>query len=520
MAADAELEIDLSPDRDRRRGAAGEDTDNGGADSVVGTVRRQASKGFRWTLAGQMASKIGSLAMNLVLARLLLPADFGVYAIALSAVTFLMMVDDIGIIAAATQWQGEFKSIVPTASIIALASSTLFFGIAFVGAPAFAALAGSQSATPLLRLVTTAILIDGVIAVRTASLLRTFKQNCLVVAHLCGVVAQLGVGISLAVAGRGPLSLAAAYVASYLVMGVCILWFAKLPFTFSFDRAIAKRLLRFGLPLAASLGAEAVLLNTDYVIVGRALGATAVGLYLLAFNVSSWAPGVILNALRWVAMPSFSQLSEDKDAFSYGVQRSVVLLVTFMLPVTVVITVLAPTLVVFLYGDVWAPAAGVLQFLAVLGVVRLVTSLTADVLSGAGKTFAALWVHIGWAVALIPALIIGTHLGGIRGTGIAHVAVGAGIAVPLAMVALRRVGVPLLPIARALLRPLLAGALAALVCAGVAWALDASAFMQLAVAGTAAPITYVLTAFPLDQVRRWADRAGALVASRAHLHRV
>jgi PST family polysaccharide transporter len=182
--------------------------------------------------------------------------------------------------------------------------------------------------------------------------------------------------------------------------------------------------------------------------------------------------------------------------------------------------VLAPTLVVFLYGDVWAPAAGVLQFLAVLGVVRLVTSLTADVLSGAGKTFAALWVHIGWAVALIPALIIGTHLGGIRGTGIAHVAVGAGIAVPLAMVALRRVGVPLLPIARALLRPLLAGALAALVCAGVAWALDASAFMQLAVAGTAAPITYVLTAFPLDQVRRWADRAGALVASRAHLHRV
>jgi O-antigen/teichoic acid export membrane protein len=480
----------------------------------VSSVGKQARSGVRWSLVGQAVGKVGSFAMNLILARLLMPEDFGVYAIALSAVSLLMMIDDIGIIGASMQWRGDFQQIVPTASIIACVASVLIFTGSFVAAPHFAALAGTPSATPLIRLIIVAVLVDGVIAVRTASLLRDFRQSRLVVASLCGLLTQLVVGISLAVAGHGPLSLAAAYLASYFVMGVLILRFAKLPFRLSFDPVVAKRLLRFGLPLTVGLGLEAALLNADYIVVGRTLGAAAVGLYLLAFNVSSWIPNVILSAVRWVAVPSFARLAEDKEALASAVQRSIALLVMLMLPVTVCLIVLAPELIGFLYGSRWVPAAPALQFLAVLSVIRLVTSLPGDVLSGVGRTPIAMWVTVGWAVALVPALVVGTRMAGIRGTGIAHVVVGLGVAVPLAMLAVRHIGVPLRPLARALVRPLTAALVAAAIGEVLAALLSGSTVAQLALAGTGIMLSYLLVGFPWRDIRTWAVHGSTMMTSR------
>lgn len=58
-----------------------------------------------------------------------------------------------------------------------------------------------------------------------------------------------------------------------------------------------------------------------------------------------------------------------------------------------------------------------------------------------------------WAVALVPALWIGTHLDGLRGTAIAHGVVAVFVALPLAVLALRQAGVSLLPTLPALVRP-------------------------------------------------------------------
>ncbi len=99
---------------------------------------------------------------------------------------------------------------------------------------------------------------------------------------------------------------------------------ADLPIKFGFDREITKKLLKFGLPLAVSLGIESVLLNADFVIVGNVLGVVALGYYLLAFNVSNWVPGLIGTAVRYVSIPSFSRLAEqDSEALALGVRRSV-----------------------------------------------------------------------------------------------------------------------------------------------------------------------------------------------------
>jgi O-antigen/teichoic acid export membrane protein len=495
--------VDITPPVDSRN-----------TESATASVGRAARKALRWSLMGAASTRLGGLALGMVLARLLTPEDFGLYAIALSAMFFLMYVNDVGLIAATVQWRGRFEDMAPTATTLALAFSVLVYGLFWVLAPAFAGLAGSREAAPVVRLLTMVILVDGVTAVRAGSLLRTFQQHRITIANLMGLLATAAVAISLAVHGVGALSFAAGQVAGAVVTGALVLWSAHMPWRFGFDRGIARRLLHFGLPLALALGVEAILLNVDYILVGRIMGATALGLYLLAFNISSWAPGVIGTAIRWVSIPSFSRLSEEDGALSPAVHRSITVLVTGVLPIGFLTAVLAPALIESLYGTEWAPSAPALRFLIILGVVRMVTQLAFDVLAGAGAPRAALWLNLGWVITLVPALAIGTQIDGIRGTAVAHALVATFVAAPLALAALRGVGVHLLPIAMALIRPLLGAAVGAATCVIVAHLTTGSAFGQLVAAGGVGLLTYVMIVLPSEQRRRWSEYALSVLRAR------
>lgn len=477
--------------------------DGPGSEPDTGSIGRAARKGLLWSVAGTASARLGGLALGMVLARLLTPEDFGLYAIALSAMYFVMHVNDVGLIAATVQWRGRLHEMAPTATTLALAFSVTVYGLFWVLAPAFASLAGSPDAAPVVRLLTMVILVDGVTAVRAGSLLRTFQQHRITIANFLGLLVTAGVAISLAVHGVGALSFAGGQVAGAVVTGGIVLWSAHMPWRFGFDRAIARRLMHFGLPLALALGVEAVLLNVDYVLVGRIAGATALGFYLLAFNISSWAPGVIGTAIRWVSIPSFSRLSEEDGALAPAVHSSIATLVTSVLPIGFLTAALATGLIDLLYGTTWAPSAPVLRFLIVLGVVRMVTQLVLDVLAGAGATRAALWVNLGWVTVLVPALVIGTRVDGIRGTALAHALVATFVALPLALAALRRVGVPVSPIGISLIRPLLGAAAGAAVCAVAANLTIGSDLVQLVAAGSLGLIAYLVVALSSRQRRQW-----------------
>lgn len=467
----------------------------------LGVIGAQASRGLRWSLLGNIVLKSGSFALGLVLARLLTPTDFGVYAVALAALNFLMHVNDVGIIAATVQWRGKLEEMAPTATIMAAAFSAAVYALFWWLAPWFADLAGSPSAAGPIRLLTVGILIDGVTAVRAGALIRRFQQDKLTRANLAGFVVNFVVAVVLAVHGAGAYSFVGGYVAASVVTGVLVMIFSGLPIQLRLDRVVARRLMRFGIPLAGSLGVEAILLNADYVLVGRFLGPAAVGFYLLAFNISSWMQGLIGQAIRWVSVPSFSRLAEQDGALEAGVRRTLPLLVAIALPVAVIMGTLATQLVNGLYGDRWAAAAAALPFLVVLAVIRLLHWFAIDILIGAGATRATLWINLGWCVVLVPALALGTAVAGIRGTAIAHAVVAVLVAVPLTVAFLYRSGVGLGPILPALVRPA-AGALASgLVCAILVALLRMPPLAELAIIGTVGTIIYIGVVVPLSAVR-------------------
>ena len=476
-------------------------------ETVVQTesIGRKAGRGLGWGLLGNGITKVGSFATSLVLARLLVPHDFGVYAVALAAMQFVIHINDVGLIPATIQWRGKLEDMAPTAATLAASFSfVVYIGFWFV-APWFAQLSGVPEATPVIRLFTATILIDGITAVRSAYLLRTFQQRRYVLANAAGIVANAVVAIGLSLAGAGAMALASGQLASALTTGVLVFSWARLPIRIGVDRGVARKLLAYGVPLAASLGVEAVLEQSDKVIVGRVLGAGMLGFYLLAVSISSWAPGLIGSAIRFVSLPGFARLSErDEDSLSKGVTSSLPLLVLATVPIAVLVAVMAVPTISFLYGATWLPAADALRFLMILMVVRMVTGLCMDILMSTGATKWTLLINVGWVVVALPALWFGTRAGGVQGTAIAQAAVGLQVAIPLGAVALHRVGVRLGPLGRRMIRPLFAGALAGVVAFLLDHALlSLNAFLQLAFAGTTGLLVYQVTAIPRKDLPAW-----------------
>jgi O-antigen/teichoic acid export membrane protein len=471
------------------------------------SLGRKAGRGLGWGLVGNGITRIGSFATSLALARLLAPHDFGVYAVALAAMQFVIHINDIGLIPATIQWRGRLEDMAATASTLAASCSFLVYGVTWFLAPSFAHFSGVPEATWAIRLYTANVLIDGITAVRSAYLLRTFQQRRYVLANAAGVVVNGVVAIGLSFAGAGAMALVGGQLASSAATSALVFAWARLPFRIGIDRAVARKLLSFGLPLTVSLAVQSILEQSDKVVVGRVLGAGVLGLYMLGVSISGWTPGIIGGAVRFVSLPGFARLSErDEDSLSKGVTRSLFLLFLAVIPIAVLIAVLADPLIMFLYGPKWLPAATPLRFLMILMVVRMVTGLCEDILNSTGATRLTLAVNVGWLVVCAPALWFATKVEGADGAAFAQGAVGVLVALPLMAYAVHRVGVPVAPLAGRLIRPLLAGTLTALVALLLSRSVaGAGSFVQLAAGGTGGMLAYVFTAVPRSDRRAWID---------------
>jgi O-antigen/teichoic acid export membrane protein len=466
---------------------------------ALGTLVR---KGLGWSFLNTVVGRVGTVLVGIVLARLLTPEDYGVFAVALVALNALLSMNELGVSLAIVRWPGELERIAPTVTTLSLAGSAVLYGLCFTAAPWLAGTMGAPAATGVLRLLCAGVLIDGATAVPAALLTRTFRQGRRLLADFTSFGVSTAVSVGLALGGYGAWSLAWGRLAGNGVAALLFLLLAPARFRPGFDAGQARRLLAFGLPLAGSSLLVFAMLNVDYMIVGSLLGPVALGFYLLAFNLSSWPVNMFSAAVRRVSLAGFSRVADDRDRLQRGFDRSLGLLMAATVPVCVLLAVMADPLVRFVYGDRWAPAAEALRWLAVLGAARVAAELAYDLLVAVGRSRATLWLQSAWTLTLIPVLAAGAHLDGIRGVAAGHAAVALLLVVPAFAVVLARAGIRLGPLAAGLARPLAGGVLVA-GCGLAALLLVDGAFLQLALAAGTGLAAYAAVIAPLRRQLGW-----------------
>jgi O-antigen/teichoic acid export membrane protein len=407
------------------------------SDRLLGT----ASRALTWSLVNTAVSRLGALAIGIVLARLLGPEEFGTYAVAFVALVAVLSFNELGVSLAIVRWPGDPGAIAPTVTTISLVSSAVITLAGYLGAPAFASAMGNPQAADAVRLLALSVLISGVVATPAAMLQRHFRQDLRMLVDQVGVWVGALSSVALAVAHWGAMSLAVGRVAGAAATVVLFIKFSPQPYRIGLDRAVLRPLLRFGLPLAGASLVVFAVGYADQLVVGRVLGSTALGFYVLAFNLSSWPVAMLSQPLRSVAPAAFARLQHEPAEMRATLRSLVGILAAVMLPACLLLAGTAEPLVSFVYGEAWTAAAAALVWLGGLAVFRIFFELAYDYLVVLGDSRAILKLQILWFLPLVPALVLGASLAGIAGVAAAQVCVAATIVMPLYLRQLGKTGV-------------------------------------------------------------------------------
>jgi len=199
---------------------------------------------------------------------------------------------------------------------------------------------------------------------------------------------------------------------------------------FSFDRAIARWMLRFGATLALGSLATVVLLQFDNFLVGTFIGTAALGYYAQAYKVAQWPTGLVTHIVARASLPTYAKLQADPVRLGKAFEMSLWLILSVASPIALAIFVSAPDFLILLYTDKWLPSAVLLRFLIGYSVLRPLLDDTGALFSALGRPKRITVVLVSQAVTLAlvatPLTLALGAIGTAIGVGIAFV-VGIGL---------------------------------------------------------------------------------------------
>jgi lipopolysaccharide exporter len=487
--------------------------------SPTPSLGRRAFTGFLWAGASYAGGKVLVFVATLVLARLLVPSEFGLVAFALAVIAYLEYVTDLGLGAALIyRSDAEDPRVSSTAFWIGVLGAIVLFAASWFVAPLLADVGPGDAVVPLFRVLALQFVFSALGKAHEYRLRRSLQFRRLFWPELSGGLVKGAVSIALAVSGAGAWSLVIGQLAGTLSTSIA-LWIVH-PFrpSVAISRRHVAPMMRFGLGIAAVglLGQGAK--NFDYIVIGAKLGAASLGVYYLAFRLPELVIVAGFNVANDVLFPFYSRLRdglvEGADDLRRGYLQTVRLGAMVAWPAALGMAALALPLVLTLYGEQWRDSAAPLAFIAVWAGLASLASMPGAVLKALGRSWLLFATGIMQIAILFPAIWFSAPYG-ITAVAASQVAEKT-VSLALLGVVIGRVlgipwhaaftaGAPALAVSAATAAALYALAVALPPAAALAIGIPLGVALYLALLRRVVPEGFRMLARPLTGLRRRAD---------------
>lgn len=388
------------------------------------TLTRRTIGGFSWQAVGSTAEATLKILVLVVLARLLLPADFGVVGAALVVVAFTQVFAQVGVGPALIQRQDLQDRHIRTAFSFSLMSGIGAAIAIFLLSPLIGAMFQMPSLVPVVRLLALVFPITALGLVAESLLYRNFGFRRTAIIDVLSYGLGYGlVGIGAAAAGFGKWSLALGVIAQACVRTALLLWLSPHSKNMGIDRRSLGDLMGFGLGYAVAEIGNFAANQVDNIVVGRFLGPAALGLYGRAFQYLMLPVNLIGRATDKVLFPAMTKVQNEPARLARGYMRALGAVTLVTLPLSLVLIVAAPEIVLVLLGAKWSATVTPFRFLAASMLFRTSYKISESVARAAGAVAARAWRQ--WTFA---ALVTSGALLGLPG-GLAGVSAGVAIAI-------------------------------------------------------------------------------------------
>jgi len=345
-----------------------------------------ALSGALWLTLAKVINVVAKLASVAILARLISPSEFGLFAAAGLLVSLASTLSEGTFALPLVQRETITPSHVQTTLWVSTCTSVLMMGLIVLAAPSAERFFGFDGLHLIVLGLVPVILFKSIASVGMAVLQRAHRfaatMATMVTAQVAGYVIP---AIVLAVQGYGIWALVwGQVVASALeAMFACLL--SRCPLRPVFDITALRQVLRFGSFLTMARLSNWLALQVDNVVVGRVLGAEALGLYSRSYNLLAIATQVLGDPASRALLPAFSRMQEDRARLDSGFRRGLGIAVPFYAFVSGIAILHGEALIGLILGPRWLDAVMPLQLLFFAFVARAGYKFTESVLLATGQ---------------------------------------------------------------------------------------------------------------------------------------
>jgi O-antigen/teichoic acid export membrane protein len=316
----------------------------------VTSLKASVAKAAFWSSFRVGWAQIFGLIVFSLLVRMLGPKEFGLFALSITMIELLRPICSAGLAEAIQREDQPNDEVRDTAFWISLGSS-LFVGLIIILlAQAYAHIIRDESVVLPMIALTSTLVISALGRVHTAFQLKNFEHKSVTFQSLCASSIAGAVAVILAFNGAGVWALVAQSIINEVLM-VIFAWSINrwLP-KFRFDKVLAKRILNFSSGMVFTQIIWSGLARVPDLVIGRAVGVEAVGVYRIAWRLVDLLGQTILTPLSSVTYIALAKSQFDAEKFEAVYLRVIGLAVIATVPVIVGFGLIAPELLPLLFG--------------------------------------------------------------------------------------------------------------------------------------------------------------------------
>jgi O-antigen/teichoic acid export membrane protein len=382
-------------------------------------IRRRLIKGSMWISGSHAIVNALSILSTIILARLLVPSDFGIVSLATTLLAIVSSVTELSLSLALVRHEAPTQAHFDTVWTLG-ALRGLFLGLLFAaaGEPA-AAFYDDARLVNIMAVFGFTIFLSGLTNPRTIMLQRDLIFWQEFVLNVTQKLANFLVSLAIAYFYRTYWAL----VIGLLAMQVTnvVVSYTILPYRPRISFAYLKELFSFSIWLTGGRIVNTLNWRFDYLLVGR-LGWTSLGHYSVGSNLAQIPTRETASPLIKVIFPGFSTIIRNESArLASAYQRAQTLLTAIALPAGIGAALIAEPLVLLAMGEKWLPVVFVIQVLAPIFALQTMGSLSEPLGMANGQTRSLFIRNVQMLLFRAPAIAIGMYYMGLKGVLIARV---------------------------------------------------------------------------------------------------
>lgn len=375
------------------------------------SLRKQALSGMIWTYFQQFGSQLISFVVSIVLARLLLPEEFGL----IGMISIFMGVGTVlfqsGLTSSLIRTNGLTQDDYSTVFYFNFAASIVIYGILFCTAPLISDFYKQPDLIAITRVYGLTFILSAFGTVQNTILTKELKFKKQAIISLPALIISSLTGLIMAYLDYGVWSLVASALINSFVTSLFLWassdWYPKLIFSSEKFR----QHFHYGYKLTLSGILDIIFTNIYQIIIGRFYSPAQVGYYTRANSLMMLPVGNVSGALNRVVFPLFSKVQDDIPRFRNAYKQVMQIVLFIITPIIVLMAFLAQPLIIFLFTEKWLSVVPIFQIICFTGVLYPIHKYNLLVLQVKGRSDLFLQLEIVKKIMLSVILVIAFFYG-------------------------------------------------------------------------------------------------------------